>query len=177
MEIDLLQYAARDGILSFPDSFIRGLYLQMVKDKTHKTVFFDGCVQDEHQFLQMMKFGHNSLFVVKVDDHISGIVWLNNFEARFAWFHFCFFSNVWGEDTTKIGKYCVLELLHMENGDGYLFDMLCGLVPESNAKAINWCHKMNFEILGRLPCSVFNAELQKSGTGVIFYVERGKYHG
>lgn len=175
MEIQLKPYTTHDGIATYPDSFIRALYVKMTKDQSHKDVFMDGSVRNENDFLRIMKIGRNSLFVVEVDDEVSGIVWLNNFEERFAWFHFCFFSNIWGQDTVRVGRYCVNELLYLENNEGYLFDMLCGIVPENNSKAINWCHKMRFEILGRLPCSVYNAREEKSETGVIFYVERGKY--
>ena len=173
----LKPYTLRDGIPTYPDSIIKGLYLKMEHDKTAREVFFDGCVRTADDFLHMMKFGQNRLWVIVVDEDIVGIVWLNNFEARYAWFHFCFYSNFWGKDTVGVGKRCVLELLNLEDEQGYMFDMLCGLVPENNINAINWCHKMNFETLGRLPCAAFNADLNQSETGVIFYVLRGKYNG
>ena len=177
MEIVLLPYTTLNGIPTFTDSFIRGLFDQMAKDNTVKSVFFDGSIQDENQFLDMMKFGHNALWVVNVNDKISGFVWLNNFEEKRASFHFCFFQNIWGKDTVEIGKKCMLTLLELKTGDQYNFDLITGLVPGRNEKAIKLCKKMNFSILGRLPCSAWNAEEQQSEDGIIFYVERGKYNG
>lgn len=178
MDINLLPYTARDGIPTLTDSAVKGFFEQMVEDDTAKDVFVNGPVASADEFLKIMKFGTNSLYVVMVDKNVSGIVWLNDFKPRSASFHFCFFSNVWGEDTVKIGKQCVLNLLHMKSGNGeYDFDLLTGFVPERNEKAIKWCREMRAEELGRLPCSAWIAEEQKSEAGIIFYVERGKYHG
>jgi hypothetical protein len=173
----LLPYTTVDGMPTFADSFVRNLFNRMVEDDTAKSVFFDGSVKDPDEFLNIMKFGNNALWIVSVDEEISGVVWLNNFEQKRASFHFCFFSNVWGKDTVSIGKKCVLTLLELKSNGEYDFDLLTGLVPLRNEKAIKWCQEMNFEIIGRLPCSVWNAEEQKSEDGIIFYVERGKYNG
>ncbi len=177
MEINLLPYTTLNGMPTFTDSFIKSLFDQMVEDDTVKSVFFDGSVQSADQFLDMMKFSHNALFVLNVDSKISGVVWLNGFEQKSASFHFCFFSNIWGKDTVEIGKKCMKTLVELKTDGQYNFDLITGLIPVRNKKAIKWGEKINASILGRLPCSVWNAEEQQSEDGIIFYVERGKYNG
>lgn len=176
-EIILMPYIVFDGIPTFTDSFIKSLYGRMVKDKSADMVFLDGSVTDEIGFLDMMKFMDNALWILNVEKEISGVVWLNNFERKRAWFHFCFFSNIWGKDTVAIGKECIRTLLDLKKNGEYDFDLLTGLVPDRNEKALEWCRKMNFKILGHLPCACWNEKEQKSEGGIIFYAERGNYHG
>lgn len=173
----LMPYIMIDGVPTFTNSFIKSLYRRMEKDKSATTVFLDGSVKDEDQFLDMMMYLDNALWILNVEKEIGGVVWLNNFEKKRAWFHFCFFSNIWGKNTVEIGKECISTLLGLKKGDEYEFDLLTGIVPERNEKALKWCSKMNFKILGRLPSGVWNDELQQSEAGIIYYVERGNYNG
>lgn len=173
---DLVAYAANDGIPTFTDSFIKGLFVRMQQEGLIGMVFFDGSAKVPDDFLKMMKFGRNKLFIIEFKGKLGGCCWLNNFEMRRADFHFCFFSALRGQDAVEVGKGVVLELLNMKNGSGeFIFDLLVGLTPTTNEAAIRWCRRMEFSSMGVLPSAAWDAALGKSVPGLISYVERGIY--
>ena len=170
----IIPYRANDGIPTFTDSFIKGLYRRAADEGLADLVFYDGFCRSEEDFLNMMKFGHNSLFVVALEDGIAGVVWLNNFEARSAQFHFCFFNSLRGKNALREGKDIVCELLYMEN-NGPVFDLLTGVVPVANVSANRWCRMIGFGVLGVLPNGVFNFRTGQSEPVKVYYAERGVY--
>lgn len=175
MNVNLLAYTAIDGIPTMTDSEVMGLFDRMVEDKTVWHVFYDGSVKTREQFLHMMKHGHNQLFLVSVDREVAGIIWLNDFDSKRAYFHFCFFSNVWGQELPDVGRHCVMELLYMKRNDGYVFDALMGLTPEPNRLAHKWCKAMGFTVLGTMPKACWYERRKMSVPGTYYYVERGEY--
>jgi hypothetical protein len=175
-EYTLLSYAAVDGIPTFKDSLIRGLFERMRGEDLVERVFYDGSVTTSEDFLQMMKQGMNRLFVIVIEGQAAGLCWLNNFGARRAEFHFCFFNNLRGIDAVEIGKAVVTELLYMEDGAGNpIFDVLFGMTEVENKPARAWCENMGFEYMGVIPSILYNAGQKKSVPGDFWYVERGIY--
>ncbi len=172
----LLPYTAIDGIPTFQDSFIRGLYERMDKEGLLRWVFYDGCIKAADEFLKVMKFGMNRLFVIEFKGEIAGLCWLNNFTTRTGEFHFCFFENLRGPDAVEQGRKVVCELLYMTDVHGNpMFDLLFGLTEVGNRPAVSWCKRMKFEPLGILPAALWIAEEQKSVPAWYHYVERGMY--
>lgn len=172
----LLAYTAIDGIPTFPDSFVRGLFERMQEEDTVHDVFCDGSVTTAEEFLRMMKFGSNQLFVIEFNGKMGGFCWLNGFEHRRAWFHFCFFNALRGKDAVEAGREVIRELLNMESAAGSpMFDLLTGLTPETNTAALRWVRRLGGQILGTLPEAVWDSARGESVSGVISYVERGKY--
>jgi len=177
-EYRLLPYTAIDGIPTFTDSFIRGLFERMEKEDLVHRVFYDGTVSTPDQFLLTMKHGMNRLFVVEFGGEIAGFCWLNNFTLRTAEFHFCFFENLRGQDAVDVGKSIISAMLAMEDGRGNpLFDLLFGMTAVDNTPARFWCKAMGFGYLGMLPSAAWNAELQQSVAAHYWYAERGKWNG
>ena len=182
----LLPYTAFDGIPTLTDSFVVELFVRMEDEGLADKVFHQGEISKPEDFLKMMKFGNNSLYVIiqedsgrkpKADD-IGGVVWLNCFQERKAYFHFCFFSNIRGTEAIVVGKYAVLYLLNMEDESGdFLFDVLVGVVPETNVLARRWCNRMGFGKAGIIPSGEYIASLNKSVSSYIYYTERGEYDG
>ena len=173
---NLLPYTAVDGIPTFADSFVRGLFERMRDEDLVDRVFYDGAVTTPEAFLQMMKQGMNRMFVIDLDGQVAGLCWLNNFGARRAEFHFCFFYNLRGQDAVDVGKQVVTELLYMEDGAGNpIFDVLFGMTEVDNKPARAWCENMGFEYMGVIPSFLYNAGLQKSVPSDFWYVERGHY--
>ena len=161
MKTTLLPYTAIDGISTFSDTAIRSLFVRMQDEDLVERVFYDGETRTPEDFLRMMKFGINRLFVIRTEDGIGGVCWLNNFDHRRAEFHFCFFSNLRGQDAVDVGKQAVIELLYLEDGSGNpLFDLLFGMTETSNIPAVKWCEAMGFETMGILPSAVWNAKSQ-----------------
>jgi len=176
MKCALLPYTDIDGIPTFTDSLIRGLFHRMEDEGLVGAVFSDGSVTTADKFLHLMKFGMNRLFVIDLEGCLAGCVWLNNFETRKADFHFCFFSNLRGDLAVEEGKGIVTELLNMTNESGApVFDLLVGLVSTLNPAALRWCRRMEFSTLGTLPSAAYDAKSGGSVPGEVFYVERGEY--
>jgi hypothetical protein len=182
----LIPYIAIDGIPTMSDSFIRSLFVRMEDEKLEDIVFHQGEINSPEKFLEMMKFGKNSLYVIvrkgsdriPEKDDMGGVVWLNYFQARKAYFHFCFFSNIRGAEAITVGQYAVLYLLNMKNdNEEFLFDVLIGVVPETNVLARRWCDRMGFGKAGIVPSGEYIATFDKSVSSHIYYAERGEYHG
>lgn len=174
--LKIIPYTATDGVPTFTDSFIKGLFHRMEEEDAAGAVFYDGSVTCADDFLKTMKFGKNSLFVVEFQGKLAGCVWLNNFEVRRADFHFCFFSPLQGRDAIEAGREIVSELLTMTKDNGeYIFDLFVGLTPTTNRAAIRWCRRMGFSTLGVLPAGAWDAASGKSVPGLVSYVERGNY--
>lgn len=171
----LLPYSAIDGIATFPDSFIRGLFGRMQEEGLADIVFYDGEATNADDFLRIMKFQSNMLTVIEFQGEIAGLYWLNNFEQRKAEFHFCFFENLRGGSALQAGEKIRSALFSMKDKDGEpLFDLFYGLTEVENKPAQKWCERMGFEFLGILPSALWNARLQKSVPANYWYVERGK---
>lgn len=182
----LTPYTALDGISTMSDSFIMSLFEIMEEEDLVDTVFHQGEISKPEDFLQMMKFGKNLLYVIVRKDSglipknkdIGGIVWLNCFQARRAYFHFCFFSVIRGKDACVVGKKAVIYLLEMKNdNEKFLFDVLIGVVPETNVLARRWCDRMGFGKAGIIPSGEYIAKLNRSVPSHIYYAKRGEYHG
>ena len=175
-DYSLVAYTAVDGIPTFTDSFIMGLFDRVQDEGLFQSLFYDGETKTANDFLSMFKFGSNQLFVLVIEKEVAGIVWLNNFEVRRAEFHFCFFKNLRGKRSFEIGKKVVLELLNMEANGKPMFDLLTGLTPENNRAARLWCKKLGFKTLGAIPSAVYDHyQSGKSIPGIVSYVERGVY--
>ena len=172
----LLPYTAIDGIPTFPDSFIRGLFERMQEEDLVEDLFYDGSITTPDEFLSMLKFGKNSAYVVEYQGKIGGVVWLNNFGARSAECHFCFFSNLTGRALADVGKRVITELINMEKLNGEpIFDVIIGITPVDNRAALRFCRRLGFGIVGIMPKAVYNAKQGVSVAAQYCYIERGKY--
>ena len=171
--IEVIPYLEFDGIRTFRDSDIMELYTRMEKDGTAPTVFSDGAINNADEFLAIMKNGNNMLYVIFVDGERSGVIWLNRFEARFARCHWCLFSNQWGEHSVEIGRYTLQTIIRDKAPDGsYFQDMLMGIIPSSNKRAIEYCEKCGGTIQGEIPFAALSEGKSVSGT-VIYYTREG----
>jgi hypothetical protein len=172
-----LPYTAIDGIPTFPDSFILGLFERMQEEGLVETVFYDGRIKTAEDFLRMMK-GMNQLWVVKFNGEIAGFFWLNNFDMRKAEFHFCFFDNLRGTDALEAGRKITGMLINMKDLAGFpLYDLLYGMTEVTNEPARYWCESLGYQHFGVIPAALWNARLQKSVPAHYWYVERGKWNG
>lgn len=168
MKIRIIPYQEIDGIRTFTDSFIKDLYNRAIVDNL-EYVFGDGSIDSPETFLAAMKSGNNQLFVIDVDGNKTvGFVWVNRFESRFARGHFCFFREFWGRVPVEAGKKFLKECVKP-------LDMIMGIVPYANWRAILFCTKIGMEVVGVLPKSCWNKRKKKSEDGVIvYYVPQGE---
>ena len=144
--MNITPYMHYDGIPTFRDSFIESLYDKMVRDGTDKTVFYGGDVLSRRDFLNKMK-SVGTVLIVAVEDNTSlACGWINGFECNIARVHFCLFSEVWGERSIEIGKEMIEKALSLTG-----CDMLTGMIPEKNKRAIDFSIKCGAKLMGILP--------------------------
>ena len=66
------------------------------------------------------------------------------------------------------------ELVPMKDKDGnYLFDVLQGLLPSWNIRAIGWLKKVGLKISGEIPHALWDARKKESVDGTLLYLTRG----
>lgn len=177
--IELIPYVnLPDHGWTFSDDRVVGFYAQMEQDGTLGTVFYDGSVKSAFDFLKDMKRPGCQLFLVADVTENGfprdiGIVFLNDFQARWCQFHFCVFSNAWGDGIEKIGNEVILQIMTMKTVDGsrYLHDMILGIVPACNERAVEYVKEVGGKIMCRLPYACIDLE-GKSGPGVLFCATR-----
>ena len=171
-KIELVFYCEIDGIRTFRDSEIMALYARMVKEGTADTVFVDGTINSADEWLQAMKSEGNNLYVIYVEDEIAGVVWLNRLELKKARLHFCLFTLESERDSVEIGKEVVRYFMSMGVEDDYLFDLLYGIVPESNKKAIEYVKQVGAVHIGTMPHGLWNKITGKTEAAAILCYTR-----
>jgi hypothetical protein len=171
--INLIPYIEVDGIRTLTDSQVMGLYDRMEKDGSHRAVFSTGDIKNRNDFLRYMKQRGVLLHVIHVGKETAGINWLDNFDRKTAFMHFCVFSEFWG-DTEFIGRQTLQQLIHMKGADGdFVFDLFKGLVPVWNTRAIDFSLECGGVNLGTVPKAVWNHEKGASEDAAFIYFTRG----
>lgn len=165
----VVPYTYYDGIPTFRDSEIMGLYHGIINDGSGR-MFLDGQIKTPEDFLSVMK---NSIVgIVKDGLTIAGIGWLNRIETKKATFHFVVFKKYWGAGSEKVGKELCRYMLSIQNGKGFMFDMIWGLTPKENKLAVRYLKKCGAIISGDLPCGIWDERNKKSIPAVISYITR-----
>ena len=169
--IEIIPYIHIDGVPTFKDSDIMSFYDRMVKDGTADDVFQDGSIRSAENFLDAMKGPNNFLIVGHWQCEPAGVMWANRFQSKFAQNHFCAFSEFWGNPNILLqcGRYGSLYMLEHLG-----LDMIMGLVPSYNKRAIKIVVASGGKIIGELPKGSFNIRTGKSEpTVVLSYTREG----
>lgn len=164
--IRIMPYTKLDGIPTFKDSVIMGIYDRIIKEGK-EYVFQDGTIPDREVFLLTMKSPQTFLYVGYEDNELALIIWLNRFEGAMARLNWCAFDGVSLRDKIKIAKN-LLESLTLS------FDLLIGYTPASNKAAIKFVKVCGGKVVGTVPDLIWNEEKQESEAGVISYF-RGEH--
>lgn len=166
----MLSYTEADGIRTFRDSDIRGLFERcMAEGGAH--VFRDGSIPDAEAFLRTAKSA--VFYVLYARGKEAGAVWLNRFQGRFAQLHFFIFKKFWGKDALGLGRHVLREVLHARTKAGdYVLDMVLGIVPENNRAAVAYTQRCGGRRNGRLPFGCLDAGSGASGPAVVITVTR-----
>lgn len=166
--VTIAPYAEIDGIRTFTDTTISGLFTRVVDEGLLDTVFYEGTVTSKEQFLSIMKGNGNLLYILLVKKEIVGFVWLNRFEGRTAHLHFCTFKNTWGTgQNVETGKYVLGKLINIG-----CFDLFIGWLPVWNHHAIGFIKKCGAQTAGTIPNAIYNAKAGKSEPAVFVYLTR-----
>jgi len=169
MEITLVPYVEINGAWTASDKVMDEIYFELVKDGTADTVFYDDSIKGPTTFIALMKNPTNLPVIVVTGNDISGVAWINSVSDNRAFAHFAFFKSVWGK-TEEIGQRILEYWLAIPKGNGFLLDVVMGLVPSFNERAHKYVEKIGFKKLGEIPHLV-NVHGNRE-PGVIFYYAR-----
>ena len=120
-----------------PSAFWADVWEQLREEATAGAVFCDGSVTDADEFCEMMSAGHVHPFCIRHHGELGALIWLTNLEGKMCRGHFVVFKKFWGI-ARYFGSFAVETLLNEKYEDGnYCFDVIVGMIPKINTKAIN----------------------------------------
>lgn len=174
--IELIPYVEINGNRSLSDDNVKQIFHRMKSEGTLHVVFYDGSIKTEDDFVAYLKSPNNLPVFILSDGELSGLAWLNRVEGNHATAHFCLLKNVWGEKSYDVGKKVLSYWFSFPGSDGEpLFDLLLGVIPSFNQKAIKYIEKLGFRVIGEIPKLYKNVYSGKFETTSISYVLRESY--
>lgn len=172
--MEIIPYTSVDGIRTFKDSFIKGLYNKII-EHGHGHIFDNSRIDSANDFLYVMKT-NSSLFILHLNKEPAAIAWLNRVETKTARCHWCTVKDISTRDAIRLGKYFLRYIMSIKANNEYLLNVITGYTPISNIKAIRFAKLIGMTIVGRIPYLSWNEKKGKSETCVISYYVRGKDH-
>jgi len=162
----VMPYAHVDGMPTMLDSEIMNCFELMQRDKTADVVFYDGLIKTPYDFIAFVKSQGRNFFITygdKKDKLACG--WIDTIKHRTANAHFSFFSGAFGKNAFAVGKHTVVSVMSI-----YGLEMLIGLIPSFNRRAIKVCVRYGAVILGEMPCGSIDKNGESLPTTVLYYV-------
>lgn len=141
--MDIIPYVEIDGARTVSDVYLIGVYNQLVEDGTADIVFSRGEVKTAQEFIALMKHPNNLPLFLVVDQSIKGVAWLNHLSGNYAFGHFAFFKETWG-NTREMGEKIINYWFSFPGDNGPLLDVIVGMVPSKNPRAIKFVQKLGF---------------------------------
>ena len=87
--------------------------------------------------------------------------------------HWSVFKNFWGRGSVELMKFAISNLIHMQNSNhNYLLDVLIGLVPITNRRAISFAIKCGANADTVVPHALYNIHTKESVDAVLIYYTR-----
>ena len=127
------------------------LFIKTVEDGLHKTVFFEGSIQDAMDFISLAKRKSTVMAFVFQGQECAGYAWLTPINGNYAFPHFCFFKEVWGKTSHELGEMLLRYWFSWEDAKGPLLDVLIGVIPDFNVKAQHFVEDVGAVRLGMIP--------------------------
>ena len=158
--------------LSAPPEFWHAVWRRLEDEGTARVIFCDGSVRTAEEFAAEMAAAHVHPFCIRVENEVAAFVWLTNLEGRMCRGHFAIFRQ-YMRYARFIGAHARNFLLstRYENGE-YCFDVLLGMVPAENIRAVNVVKKAGFIYNGRIPKGGWMADRRTSIDMLIFTATR-----
>lgn len=139
------------------------VFSRLKDEKTFSTVYSDGTVSSENEFIRDVLRPGSLPFLVFWEGKEAAFCWLNTFEGRSARMHFVLFRSSWGRKTSRELCRSTMEyLLTLKDGRGYLFDVIVGYTPQSNALAWKLTLDCGAVDVGIIPHGLFDSRMGKS---------------
>lgn len=176
--VKLIPYCEIDGIRTFSDSYMKGLFQRMIRDNTVELVFMDGSVVNEDEFITEMR--NSMAFITIIDDDYEkpgAIQWLNRPQHRWIQHHVNAFSEYWATDwVVPVAKQNLSKMIRMtDSTEQYMFDVFIGIVPQSNVPVLKLAEKIGMAKTGYIPNGIWNAYKQQSENAYLLtYTREGE---
>ncbi len=146
---------------------------RMCAEGTLERTFYDGTVRTREEFLADVLRTGSLPFLVFWEGRPAGFTWYNTLEGRSARGHYVFFKSVWGRKTSALIGRCIYErFLTLRDERGYLFDLILGLTPKSNAVAWKLPLLCGAFIIGEIPHGAYMAASGQTEHAVLVGVTR-----
>ena len=170
MKVKIIPYCEVDGIRTFSDSEIKGLWERFMSQGSAPTFTKGMYFRDANEWLYRMKYCENHLYVCMVENEIMGCFWLNGFQEKFCQMHYFIYKAFFGK-----GKDYSIDIMRQIfswiDGDGKpLFDMLLGITPKDNSLAVRFMKKCGWKLSHEIPCAWWDEKEQVSKPGYISYI-------
>ena len=173
-EVQLTPYVEVDGQRTISDHFVEGFFLSLQEEGMHEVVFPTGNVRTSVEFLAHMKLTTNVPVFAFVEKGLAGVAWLNSITETSALCHFAASIRAGGQIALDVGREILDYWFSMKNGDdAFLFDVIVGMIPESNKAAQSFSEKVGFNLVGAVPNLMRNVYSGEKEALVIYYFERG----
>lgn len=172
----LIPYVEANGFRTIPDDELVEIFDRIILEGLDRIVFYSGNVRTARDFIFVMKSQNNLPVFVRDKDGYVGFAWLNNLNGNNAMPHFCFFKGRRGELAIEAGKKILQYWFSFPGEGGPLFDVLVGMVPDFNTRAIEFVKKLGAIELGSIPKLAYNGFTQgKHGMTMLYYLR--EQHG
>lgn len=173
-DFKIIPYMAIDGIPTFTNSEIMGIYDQMVSEGTEKKVFLDGLVTSRETFLNEIQSQDTLNFIVTNDGVRCALARITHFRQYTAHCHVLKLGDFKGQDVVASAKFTMKKLMHLKIGNRYMVDVLYGLVPITNIPMLSLAKAMGMISIGIIPMAVYDYWESKSLDGVFMYCTRSE---
>ena len=142
--------------LELTEPALEMLWAKIQADGLAETLFYDGSVRSEYDFICSMMNRNTCPYLVTCDGKFALFSWLNGAEGRAMRIHFTMFKESWGgkRNAVDVARHFVSYVLTLKDADGYLLDALYGLTPTSNRLACRFVQRAGMDKIGILPNAV-----------------------
>ena len=149
--IDLVPYTTVDGIKTLPDTFLADFFGHMQADGIVHSVWGDKMPDVAH----FLEFFHNPNILpvfAFIEGRPAGVAWLNNIAPNNAVAHFAILREHWGRTAMRIaGTWLDYWFSVPGTRQAYLFDVIIGVTPSVNRRALHFVDRLGFSRVGEVP--------------------------
>jgi len=165
-----IPYAVVDGVPTFKDSDLKKIYQKVELQQLRVTLFNDGSINSEADFIQMVK-APGTLFWVVIDQDSNPVCvwWLNRLTKTHAWAHFTLFKEVWGTGITDVIGKEAMQICFDTLG----FKVIMGMIPASNAFGLRYLERVGLKHVGVVEGLLYSEKLGEPVDGVILKISKG----
>lgn len=172
--VGLLPYAKVGDYWTVSDEIVLGFARQAAEEGTFDRVFLDGSITGPEAFLYAMKQPENVPVFFFVGKEPIGVACLTNCQGNRAFGHFLYLKRAWGKFTEQAGRlaldYWFSFRVANAIGDKQLFNVIIGVIPSENVRAIDYVQRIGMTVLGEVPKMVQSGNALKPAT--VVYMSR-----